>query len=119
MHSLEDPELRKKFTGQPEHLINFLFMVAEDTDVTATAIAFLAQLNGQSAGSPRDHGIVGYQEVHRSHWSHRLAEAGKAWEEVCKDFERISYYAFGFQSSWISLTESLYDFLLLAGLVPV
>jgi len=27
----QDPELRKKFTGQPEHLINFLFMVAEDT----------------------------------------------------------------------------------------
>ena len=26
----QDPELRKKFTGQPEHLINFLFMVAED-----------------------------------------------------------------------------------------
>ena len=27
---MQDPELRKKFTGQPEHLINFLFMVAED-----------------------------------------------------------------------------------------
>lgn len=26
----QDPELRQKFTGQPEHLINFLFMVAED-----------------------------------------------------------------------------------------
>eukprot|EP00913_Durusdinium_trenchii_P033912 g31744.t1 len=26
----QDPELRAKFTGQPEHLINFLFMVAED-----------------------------------------------------------------------------------------
>jgi glutamate synthase (NADPH/NADH) len=26
----QDPELRKKFTGQPEHLINYLFMVAED-----------------------------------------------------------------------------------------
>ncbi|CAK0794325.1 unnamed protein product [Prorocentrum cordatum] len=27
----QDPELRKKFTGQPEHVINFMFMVAEDT----------------------------------------------------------------------------------------
>jgi len=27
----QDPELRKKFTGQPEHLINYLFMLAEDT----------------------------------------------------------------------------------------
>jgi len=26
----QDPELRKKFTGQPEHVINFLFFVAED-----------------------------------------------------------------------------------------
>merc|ERR1719336_453843 len=26
----QDPELRRKFTGQPEHLINYLFMVAED-----------------------------------------------------------------------------------------
>ncbi|MDN5873556.1 MAG: glutamate synthase-related protein, partial [Sinobacteraceae bacterium] len=26
----QDPELRKKFTGQPEHLINYFFMVAED-----------------------------------------------------------------------------------------
>src|SRR5207245_610506 len=26
----QDPELRKKFAGQPEHVINFLFFVAED-----------------------------------------------------------------------------------------
>ena len=26
----QDPELRKKFTGQPEHLINYFFMIAED-----------------------------------------------------------------------------------------
>lgn len=26
----QDPELRKKFTGQPEHLINYLFLIAED-----------------------------------------------------------------------------------------
>ena len=26
----QDPELRRKFTGQPEHVINFLFFVAED-----------------------------------------------------------------------------------------
>mmetsp|Transcript_108402 Transcript_108402/g.198583 ORF Transcript_108402/g.198583 Transcript_108402/m.198583 type:complete len:2435 (-) Transcript_108402:256-7560(-) len=26
----QDPELRKKFTGQPEHLINYLFMLAEE-----------------------------------------------------------------------------------------
>jgi glutamate synthase domain-containing protein 2/glutamate synthase domain-containing protein 1/glutamate synthase domain-containing protein 3 len=26
----QDPELRKKFTGQPEHLVNFFFMLAEE-----------------------------------------------------------------------------------------
>jgi glutamate synthase (NADPH/NADH) large chain len=26
----QDPELRKKFAGQPEHVVNYLFMVAED-----------------------------------------------------------------------------------------
>lgn len=26
----QDPELRAKFTGQPEHVINFFFMVAEE-----------------------------------------------------------------------------------------
>ncbi len=26
----QDPELRKKFQGQPEHVINFFFFVAED-----------------------------------------------------------------------------------------
>jgi glutamate synthase (NADPH/NADH) large chain len=26
----QDPELRKKFTGQPEHVINYLFLVAEE-----------------------------------------------------------------------------------------
>ncbi len=26
----QDPDLRKKFTGQPEHVVNYLFMVAEE-----------------------------------------------------------------------------------------
>jgi glutamate synthase (NADPH/NADH) large chain len=26
----QDPELRKKFTGSPEHVVNYLFMVAEE-----------------------------------------------------------------------------------------
>ncbi len=26
----QDPELRKKFSGQPDHVVNYLFMVAED-----------------------------------------------------------------------------------------
>jgi glutamate synthase (NADPH/NADH) large chain len=26
----QDPELRKRFTGQPEHIVNYFFMIAED-----------------------------------------------------------------------------------------
>ena len=26
----QDPELRKKFKGKPEHVVNYLFMVAEE-----------------------------------------------------------------------------------------
>ena len=26
----QDPELRKKFTGQPEHVVNYFFFVAEE-----------------------------------------------------------------------------------------
>ena len=26
----QDPELRKRFTGQPEHVINYFFFVAEE-----------------------------------------------------------------------------------------
>ncbi len=26
----QDPELRKRFTGQPEHVVNFFFFVAEE-----------------------------------------------------------------------------------------
>ena len=26
----QDPELRRKFTGQPEHVVNFFFMLAEE-----------------------------------------------------------------------------------------
>jgi glutamate synthase domain-containing protein 2 len=27
---LQDPELRKKFEGKPEHVVNFFFMLAEE-----------------------------------------------------------------------------------------
>ncbi len=36
----QDPELRKKFSGQPEHVINYLFMVAEDARKTMAQLGF-------------------------------------------------------------------------------
>lgn len=32
----QDPVLRKKFTGKPEHVINFFFMLAEDVSLLIT-----------------------------------------------------------------------------------
>ena len=36
----QDPELRKKFTGQPEHVVNYLFMVAEDARQIMAELGF-------------------------------------------------------------------------------
>ncbi|KAF8066383.1 Glutamate synthase [NADH] [Scenedesmus sp. PABB004] len=36
----QDPELRAKFAGQPEHVINFLFMVAEEMRTHMAAMGF-------------------------------------------------------------------------------
>jgi glutamate synthase domain-containing protein 2/glutamate synthase domain-containing protein 1/glutamate synthase domain-containing protein 3 len=36
----QDPELRKKFSGQPEHVINFLFYVAEDLRLIMAELGF-------------------------------------------------------------------------------
>ena len=36
----QDPELRKKFTGLPEHVVNYLFMVAEDARQHMASLGF-------------------------------------------------------------------------------
>ncbi len=36
----QDPELRKKFTGKPEHVVNYLFMVAEDARRVMAELGF-------------------------------------------------------------------------------
>ncbi len=36
----QDPELRKKFTGKPEHVVNYFFMVAEDARQIMAELGF-------------------------------------------------------------------------------
>ena len=36
----QDPELRKKFTGNPEHVVNYLFMVAEEARQIMATLGF-------------------------------------------------------------------------------
>src|SRR5699024_5249702 len=36
----QDPELRRKFSGQPEHVVNYLFMVAEEARQWTAELGF-------------------------------------------------------------------------------
>ena len=42
---MQDPELRAKFAGEPEHVVNFLFMVAEELREYMAAMGF-KKVNG-------------------------------------------------------------------------
>ena len=46
----QDPELRKRFTGQPEHVINFFFFVAEELRQIMAKLGFrtIAEMTGRS-----------------------------------------------------------------------
>ncbi len=46
----QDPELRKRFTGQPEHLINYFFFIAEDVRRLMARLGFrtINEMVGQS-----------------------------------------------------------------------
>ena len=79
----QDPELRKKFNGKPEHVVNYLFMVAED------ARRIMAKLGFRSIDE-----MVGHSEVLKTdkaihHWksdgldlTRVLAPAKKPHEDV-------------------------------------
>jgi glutamate synthase domain-containing protein 2/glutamate synthase domain-containing protein 1/glutamate synthase domain-containing protein 3 len=45
----QDPELRKKFTGQPEHVVNFFFMLAEEIRELMAKLGFrtIAEMVGR------------------------------------------------------------------------
>ena len=46
----QDPELRKKFTGKPEHVVNYLFMVAKELRMIMAELGFRDR---QRDGRPR------------------------------------------------------------------
>ena len=57
----QDPELRKRFTGQPEHLINYFFFVAEDLREIMAKLGFrtvnemVGRVDKLETGSAIDH----------------------------------------------------------------
>jgi glutamate synthase (NADPH/NADH) large chain len=64
----QDPELRRRFTGQPEHVINYLFMVAEETRGIMAGLGFtsLADMVGRADMMEPDPGI--------HHWKARTLD---------------------------------------------
>jgi glutamate synthase (NADPH/NADH) large chain len=56
----QDPELRKKFTGQPEHVVNYFFFLAEEVReyMAALGVRKLSQLIGRSDLLDMRHGIA-------------------------------------------------------------
>ncbi len=55
----QDPELRKKFTGKPEHVINYLFMVAEEARGIMAELGFrtVLEMVGRVDCLDADHAI--------------------------------------------------------------
>ena len=57
----QDPELRKKFTGQPEHVVNFFYLVAQELREIMARLGFrtVAEMTGRvdqlEARVPTDH----------------------------------------------------------------
>ena len=48
----QDPELRAKFDGQPEHVINYMFMVAEEMRENMASMGFTTGAGHQGPPPP-------------------------------------------------------------------
>lgn len=84
---LQDPVLRAKFDGQPEHVINFLFMVAEECRELMAAMGFASvdDMVGRAdmleldddveAANPKLTGALGYKYLRSMHVANRSSES--------------------------------------------
>jgi glutamate synthase (NADPH) large chain len=70
----QDPELRKRFTGQPEHVVNYFFMIAEDVR------QWMAKLGFRSFND-----MIGRSDVLD------MRRAITHWKSQGLDFSRIFY----------------------------
>ncbi len=83
----QDPVLRAKFDGQPEHVINFLFMVAEECRELMAAMGFASvdDMVGRAdmleldtdvvAANPKLTGVLVYKYTRSMHVAHRSSES--------------------------------------------
>jgi glutamate synthase (NADPH/NADH) large chain len=110
----QDPELRKKFTGKPEHVINYLFMVAEEARELMAELGFrsIPEMVGHSEmlefDAPADHWKAKHLDLsmvltpatkphEKAGTCHQISQ-NHGLEEVL-DNELI-------EKAWLSLTEA-------------
>ncbi|MFZ2542220.1 MAG: glutamate synthase large subunit [Gallionella sp.] len=71
----QDPELRKKFTGQPEHVVNFFFFIAEEVReyMAQLGVRKFDELIGRSDLLEMKHGIA--------HWKAKGLDFSKVFHQ--------------------------------------
>jgi len=81
----QDPELRKKFTGQPEHVVNFMFFVAEEARELMAKLGArsMRELIGRSDLLDMRHGI--------DHWKARGLDFSRIFHQPAMPPEVARY----------------------------
>ena len=74
----QDPELRKRFTGKPEHVINYFFFVAEEVRELMAALGFrsLDEMIGRTEVLDKDQAI--------EHWKARGLDFSKIFAQATR-----------------------------------
>jgi len=82
----QDPELRKKFEGQPEHVINYFFMVAEDVREMMAQLGFrtINEMVGRSDVLELDPEIA--------HWKTRHIDLSRVLTPATKPHPDVGTY---------------------------
>ncbi|WP_373652090.1 glutamate synthase large subunit [Schlesneria sp. DSM 10557] len=82
----QDVELRKKFTGQPEHVINYLFMVAEEAREIMASLGFrtIDEMVGHSEVLEYDNSI--------NHWKLKHLDLSQILTPAIKPHENVQTY---------------------------
>jgi glutamate synthase (NADPH/NADH) large chain len=82
----QDPELRAKFNGQPEHVINYFFMVAEDVREIMAQLGFrtINEMVGRSDVLELDPTIT--------HWKTRRIDLSRVLTPAVKPHPRVGTY---------------------------
>ena len=77
----QDPELRKRFTGKPEHVVNYLYLVAEEVRqiLAELGVRSLAELIGQ-VGQLEPGEAIAHWKAHGVDLSGLLADAAEPGE---------------------------------------